>query len=57
MPDPVTGALAPAARLLHRTTRSMRLTKAGTRYLEDCRRILFQIDDAEETAAGSHREP
>jgi len=44
-------------RLLHRTTRSVRLTEAGTRYLEDCRRILSEIDEAEETAAGSHREP
>jgi DNA-binding transcriptional LysR family regulator len=43
--------------LLHRTTRSVRLTEAGTRYLEDCRRILSEIDEAEETAAGSHREP
>nr|WP_210320159.1 LysR family transcriptional regulator [Pseudaminobacter soli] len=43
--------------LLHRTTRSVRLTEAGTRYLEDCRRILAEIDEAEETASGSHREP
>jgi len=44
-------------RLLHRTTRNVRLTEAGMRYLEDCRRILSEIDEAEETAAGSHREP
>ncbi|WP_230534269.1 LysR family transcriptional regulator [Microvirga roseola] len=44
-------------RLLHRTTRSMRLTEAGTGYLEDCRLILSEIDEAEEIAAGSHREP
>ncbi|MDX6752196.1 LysR family transcriptional regulator [Geminicoccaceae bacterium 1502E] len=44
-------------RLLHRTTRSVRLTEAGGRYLEDCRRILAEIEEAEEAAAGLHREP
>lgn len=44
-------------RLLHRTTRSVQLTEAGSHYLEDCRRILAEIEEAEETAAGSHREP
>ncbi len=61
-PPVVTRAIAAleeriGARLLHRTTRSVRLTDAGTRYLEDCRRILSEIDEAEEAAAGSHREP
>lgn len=40
------------ARLFTRTTRSVRLTEAGERYLEDCRRILAEIDEAEGTAAG-----
>lgn len=44
-------------RLLNRTTRNVRLTDAGRRYLDDCRRILAEIDEAEETAAGLHREP
>ncbi|HZH10690.1 MAG TPA: LysR family transcriptional regulator [Microvirga sp.] len=61
-PPVVTRAIAAleariGTRLLHRTTRNVRLTEAGARYLEDCRRILSEIDEAEETAAGSHREP
>lgn len=42
------------ARLLTRTTRQVRLTDAGARYLEDCRRLLAQLADAEAAAAGSH---
>jgi DNA-binding transcriptional LysR family regulator len=45
------------ARLLHRTTRVVRLTEAGTRFLEDCRRILAEIEEAEAAAAGLHAEP
>ena len=37
------------ARLLQRTTRIVRLTEAGTRYLSDCRRILAEVDAAEES--------
>ena len=44
-------------RLLHRTTRSVRLTDAGERYLADCRRILAEIDDADRHAAGLHTAP
>jgi len=44
-------------RLLHRTTRIVRLTEAGARYLADCKRILVEIDEAEASAAGSHAEP
>ena len=40
--------------LLARTTRSVRLTEAGQRYVEDCRRILAELVEAEESAAGSH---
>ena len=43
-------------RLLHRTTRSMRLTEAGERYLEDCRRILGDLAEAEESLTGDHAE-
>ncbi len=40
--------------LLHRTTRSLRLTEAGARFLEDCRRILADLDEAEASAGGTH---
>jgi DNA-binding transcriptional LysR family regulator len=45
------------ARLLHRTTRKLRLTEAGLSYLADCKRILSEIDEAEASASGSHTEP
>ncbi len=35
-------------RLLNRTTRSLRLTDAGERYLQRCRQILADVDVAEE---------
>lgn len=44
-------------RLLIRTTRSVKLTEAGSRYLEDCRRILAEITEAEAAAAGAHATP
>jgi DNA-binding transcriptional LysR family regulator len=44
------------ARLLHRTTRAVRLTDAGASYLGQCKRILGEIDAAEASAASSHRE-
>jgi DNA-binding transcriptional LysR family regulator len=44
-------------RLLHRTTRVVRLTEAGVRFLADCKRILGEIEEAEASAAGSHAEP
>ncbi|SNT06407.1 LysR family transcriptional regulator [Pseudomonas segetis] len=39
--------------LLARSTRSLRLTEAGRRYVDDCKRILLELDEAEELAAGS----
>ncbi len=45
------------ARLLHRTTRSVTLTEAGGRYLDDSRRILGEIEEADRQAAGIHSEP
>jgi DNA-binding transcriptional LysR family regulator len=44
-------------RLLTRTTRSVKLTEAGSRYFEDCRRILSEITEAEAAAAGAHATP
>ena len=45
------------ARLLHRSTRSLKLTEAGERYLADCRRILAEIEEADRHAAGVHATP
>jgi len=39
--------------LFARSTRSVRLTEAGRRYLVDCKRILLDLDEAEELASGS----
>lgn len=38
-------------KLLHRTTRRLSLTEAGSNYLEACQRILADIDEAEAAAA------
>ncbi|GGE44788.1 LysR family transcriptional regulator [Halopseudomonas oceani] len=40
--------------LLARTTRSVHVTESGQRYVEDCRRILAELDEAEESAGGVH---
>ncbi|RZI80814.1 MAG: LysR family transcriptional regulator [Rubrivivax sp.] len=45
------------ARLLHRTTRSLRLSEAGERYVADCRRILSALQEADAVASGAHVEP
>ncbi|MBX9346978.1 LysR family transcriptional regulator [Chromobacterium piscinae] len=44
-------------RLLNRTTRYVRVTEAGARYLDDARRILAAVAEAEEAAAGGNAEP
>ncbi|WPN96449.1 LysR family transcriptional regulator [Pseudomonas sp. MUP55] len=61
-PPSVTRAIAAmeqriGTQLLSRTTRSLHLTEAGQRYLQDCRRILAELDEAEEAAAGSYSIP
>ena len=40
-------------RLLTRTTRVVRVTEAGARYLEDARRIMADFDEADAAAAGA----
>ena len=45
------------ARLLQRTTRSLALTDAGTRYLERIRRILADVEEAEGAAEGERTRP
>ncbi len=44
-------------KLLNRTTRFVRATEAGLRYLEDARRILAEVEAAEDAAAGINAEP
>ena len=61
-PPSVTRAIATlekrlGVQLLHRTTRHVRTTEAGERYLEDARRILADADAADEAAAGINTQP
>jgi DNA-binding transcriptional LysR family regulator len=44
-------------KLLNRTTRYVRVTDAGSRYLNDCRRLIQETDEADEAAAGINAEP
>jgi len=44
-------------RLLYRTTRVVRLTEAGERYIASCRRILADLREAELMAAGERSAP
>lgn len=44
-------------RLLTRTTRVVRVTDAGARYLEDARRIMMEMDEADAAAAGVNAMP
>src|SRR3954451_11591699 len=45
------------ARLLQRTTRSVSLTDVGARYLERARRILADVEEAENSAEGERIRP
>ena len=45
------------ARLLQRSTRRLALTEVGARYLERCRMILGEIEDANAEAGGAHLIP
>ena len=61
-PPAVTRAIAAledrlGTRLLTRTTRYVRATDAGLRYLEQARRVIADADVADEAAAGVHAEP
>lgn len=61
-PPAVTRAVASleeriGARLFTRTTRTVKLTEAGARYLDDCRRILADVAEAEAAAGGSYATP
>jgi DNA-binding transcriptional LysR family regulator len=61
-PPAVTRAVASlekrlGARLFNRTTRSLSLTEAGTRFLASTRRLLAELADAERDALGESAEP
>ena len=61
-PPAVTRAVAAleerlGVQLFHRTTRHVRATEAGRRYLEDARRVLADADAADAAAAGVNAEP
>ena len=45
------------AQLLHRTTRSIKLSEAGERYAVACRRVLTDLEEAEIAAAGERSAP
>lgn len=45
------------AELLHRTTRSLKLSDAGERYASACRRILSELDEADISAGGERAAP
>ena len=45
------------AELLHRTTRTIRLSEAGERYAAACRRILTDLEEADLLAAGEAAAP
>jgi DNA-binding transcriptional LysR family regulator len=44
-------------RLFTRTTRVVRVTEPGARYVEDCRRILAELAEADESVSGLHGAP
>jgi len=61
-PPAVTRAIAElerqlGVRLLTRTTRVVRVTEVGARYVEDCRRILVSLAEADAAVSGLHHEP
>lgn len=61
-PPAVTRAVAAleehlGVKLLNRTTRYVRTTDAGQRYLDDARRIIAEANAADEAAAGINAEP
>lgn len=46
-----------SAQLFHRSSRQMKLTDAGRSYIEACKRIIEQVEDAEREVAGEYRKP
>ena len=44
-------------KLLDRTTRYVRVTEAGQRYLDDARRIIAEVEEADDAVVGINAEP
>jgi DNA-binding transcriptional LysR family regulator len=44
-------------RMLNRSSRHLSLTEAGRLYVEACKRILEQVEEAERAAMGVHKDP
>jgi DNA-binding transcriptional LysR family regulator len=44
-------------RMLNRSSRHLGLTEAGRLYVEACKRVLEQVEDAERAAMGVHKDP
>lgn len=45
------------SKLLYRTTRSIKLSEEGERYVASCRRVLAELEEADSTAAGGRAVP
>ena len=45
------------AELLHRTTRALKLSEAGERYVAACRRVLVDLEEADIAAGGEQAAP
>jgi DNA-binding transcriptional LysR family regulator len=45
------------AELLHRTTRALKLSEAGERYVAACRRVLVDFEEADIAAGGEQAAP
>src|SRR3954468_14479175 len=45
------------AELLHRTTRTLKLSAVGEAYAEACRRVLTELEVADAAVAGEHAAP
>ncbi|MBB4566471.1 LysR family transcriptional regulator [Rhizobium leucaenae] len=43
--------------LLHRTTRTLKLSEAGQRYVAACRRVLIELEEADMVAGGERSSP
>ncbi len=43
--------------LFQRSSRQMTLTEGGRSYIEACKRIIEQVDDAERAVSGEYRSP